>query len=120
MSPINRSKNNSKTIKITKEKDPSFATETLKSCKHCGKKCVKSGVEKNGKQRYKCTVCKKSQQADYTYNAYNPLMDKSIIALVKEGVGIRGASKLLGISATTLLTRIKKIKAKNNKNKFNR
>ncbi|MDB2520734.1 hypothetical protein N9X09_00725 [Flavobacteriaceae bacterium] len=36
-------------------------------------------------------------------------MDQNIIALTKEGVGIRGTARLLGISPTTLISRIKKI-----------
>ena len=38
-------------------------------------------------------------------------MNKNIVALTKEGVGILGTARLLGISPTTLLSRIKKIAA---------
>ena len=42
-------------------------------CKYCGGFCWKSGVEKTtGKQRYSCKQCRKSQQAQYSYNAYSP------------------------------------------------
>jgi hypothetical protein len=36
-------------------------------------------------------------------------LNKNIFALTKEGVGILGTARLLGISPTTLLSRIKKI-----------
>lgn len=67
--------------------------------------------EKNGQQRFKCKSCKKSQQAVYQYNAYSTSQNNNIIALTKEGVGIRGTARLLGISPTTLISRIKKIAA---------
>ena len=65
-----------------------------------------------GKQRYRCKKCGKSQQVNYSYNAYSPNLNKNIVALTKEGVGILGTARLLGISPTTLLSRIKKIAAK--------
>jgi len=88
-------------------------SEELKSinCKYCGHRCIKNGVEKNGKQRYKCKECKKSQQLDYIYRAYDSNLNQNIIALTKEGVGIRGTARLLSISPTTLISRIKKIAA---------
>ena len=62
-----------------------------------------------GKQRYRCKQCRKSQQAQYSYNAYAPNLDQNIVCLTKEGVGILGTARLLGISPTTLISRIKKI-----------
>ena len=64
-----------------------------------------------GKQRYRCKKCGKSQQVNYSYHAYSPNLNKNIVALTKEGVGILGTARLLGISPTTLLSRIKKIAA---------
>ena len=64
-----------------------------------------------GKQRYRCKQCRKSQQAQYSYNAYAPNLDQNIISLTKEGVGILGTARLLRISPTTLISRIKKIAA---------
>ena len=58
-------------------------------CKYCGNRCIKNGMEKNGKQRYKCNSCKKSQQSDYRYHAYDQNLNQNIIALTKEGVGIK-------------------------------
>lgn len=79
------------------------------TCKYCGKDCIKNGKEKNGQQRFKCKHCKKSQQANYVYHAYDQDLNNSIIALTKEGVGIRATARLLGISPTTLIKRIKEI-----------
>ncbi len=80
-------------------------------CKYCGKDCIKNGKEKNGQQRIKCKHCNKSQQANYIYHAYDQDLNNNIIALTKEGVGIRSTARLLGISPTTLIDRIKKIAA---------
>jgi len=77
-------------------------------CKCCGQDCIKNCKEKNGQQRYTCKSCHKSQQASYAYRAYDQNLDHNIIVLTKEGVGIRGTARLLGISPTTLIARIKK------------
>ena len=76
------------------------------NCKFCNGKCVKDGFQKNGCQQYKCKNCKKKQQKVYKYHAYEPHINRTIIAYTKEGVGIRGTARLLKISTTTLLSRI--------------
>ena len=87
---------------------PSVSDSEVK-CRYCAGYCIKNGKEKNGQQRFKCKSCKKSQQAVYQYNAYVKSLNNHIIALTKEGVGIRGTARLLDISPTTLISRIKKI-----------
>jgi len=78
-------------------------------CMYCDGKCIKAGKALNGKQRFQCKKCHKKQLHQYSYNAKDPLLNQKIIALTKEGVGIRGTARLLGISPTTLIARIKKI-----------
>jgi insertion element IS1 protein InsB len=78
-------------------------------CRYCGNSCWKSGIEKNGKQRYKCKSCHKHQQTAYMYSAYRTNVNETIKSLTKEGVGIRGTARLLGISQGTVISRIKKI-----------
>ena len=78
-------------------------------CIYCDGKCIKAGKALNGKQRFQCKKCNKKQLQQYSCNAKDPLLNQKIIALTKEGVGIRGTARLLGISPTTLITRIKKI-----------
>ncbi len=80
-------------------------------CKYCHGKCTKYGRQKNGNQRYHCKNCGRKQQADYRYRACRPEIDRQIIALTKECVGIRGTARLLRISTTTLLRRILSIAA---------
>lgn len=67
---------------------------------------VKNGKSKTGKQRYICKTCGKTQVENYTYNAYTPNLNKQIIILTKEGLGIRSTARVLQISTTTLLSRI--------------
>ena len=76
------------------------------TCKFCGGTCIKNGYQKNGKQRYKCKHCHRKQQADYSYQAYIPELNRTISEYIKEGVGIRGIARLLEISTTTLIKRI--------------
>lgn len=67
---------------------------------------VKNGTTKNKKQQYYCKKCNKRFIDYYTYLAYNPDVNKQIVALTKEGLGIRSIARVLAISATTILKRI--------------
>jgi IS1 family transposase/transposase-like protein len=70
---------------------------------------IKYGKTSSGKQRYQCTNCKKTSVLKFTYNAYKHNINEKIGQLTKEGLGIRSTSRILKISATTLLSRIIKI-----------
>jgi len=83
-----------------------------KICNYCEGKMMKHGMSGAGKRRYKCSVCHKTQVAHYTYRACRPGINASIVALTKEGLGIRSTARVLQISTTTLLKRIQHI-AKN-------
>lgn len=100
---------NHRLASLKSEKTHPHVADSVVRCRYCGRNFVKNGKEKSGQQRFKCKHCNKSQQANYTYRAYSLDLDNNIIALTKEGVGIRGTARLLGISTTTLISRIKKI-----------
>ena len=85
------------------------AVENTSHCPFCKGKLYKHGKTEEGKQRFRCQDCKKTHLKHYSYNGYNPNLNQDIIALTKEGVGIRATARLLGISPTTLISRIKKI-----------
>ena len=75
-----------------------------KICPNCySTKIVKNGTTKTKKQQY---FCNKRFLDFYTYQAYRFGIDNDIIALTKEGTGIRSIARLLKISPTTLLARI--------------
>ncbi|MFV0505760.1 MAG: IS1 family transposase, partial [Bacteroidales bacterium] len=85
--------------------------DKTKVCRLCKGKLVKFGTSSAGKQRYRCKDCKKTQVEEYSYNAYNQDINNNIVALLKEGVGIRVMARLLGISQNTVIKRIKEIAA---------
>jgi insertion element IS1 protein InsB len=75
-------------------------------CSKCNFATIKYGKTKSGKQRYICKCCKKTQVEYYSYNAYNSNLNKNIILLTKEGLGIRSTSRILKIATATVLKRI--------------
>lgn len=77
-----------------------------KKCNHLA--CIKKG-KRNGNQRYFCTNCKHNFQDNYTYKAYKPNTDDLIKNLLKEGCGVRSISRIIGISSSTVLSRMLKI-----------
>jgi insertion element IS1 protein InsB len=85
------------------------------NCPKCNEeKVVKNGRTKNNKQQYYCKICNYRFIENYTYQAYNSDINKSIILLTKEGLGIRSTARILKISTTTLLKRIVSIARKIN------
>jgi len=78
----------------------------INTCIYCSGKLIKNGFSKAGKQRYKCKGCNKTIVENYTYKAYFFHINKLIILLLTEGLGIRSISRVLKISTTTLLKRI--------------
>lgn len=76
------------------------------NCRNCKDKALKNGKQKNGRQRYYCGNCKTSFQKEYTYNAYVMNINNMIVQLLKEGCGVRSISRILEISATTVLSRM--------------
>ncbi len=85
--------------------------ENIKCCK-CDTYMMKYDKDSKMKQRYFCKKCKTTKVEFYTYKAYKQEINQNIVALTKEGVGILSTARLLAISPTTLLKRIKEIAAK--------
>jgi IS1 family transposase/transposase-like protein len=78
------------------------------SCKYCKNETIKYG-KASGSQPYRCKKCSKIQLVVYKKHAYKTSINFDIAAHVKEGCGIRSIARLLRISATTVLKRIKAI-----------
>nr|WP_308659098.1 IS1 family transposase [Epilithonimonas arachidiradicis] len=72
-------------------------------------KIIRNGSTKTRKQQYICKNCHKRFLDCYTYKAYHSNINPLIIQLIKEGLGIRSMARVLQISATTVLRRIKSI-----------
>lgn len=84
-----------------------FKVSDIKICVFCrSDKIIKNGFTKNKKQQYYCKDCRKRFIDFYTYRAYDKTLNNKIIALTKEGLGIRSTARVLTISTTTLLRRI--------------
>jgi insertion element IS1 protein InsB len=75
------------------------------SCRYCNENYIRHG-RFLGKQRYKCSGCKRTFIKAYTYNACKHGTSKWVKNLVKEGSGIRSIGRLLKIPVTTVLKRI--------------
>ncbi|MFN7494836.1 MAG: IS1 family transposase [Cyclobacteriaceae bacterium] len=81
-------------------------------CKRCGNESVKNGKGKTGIQRYFCKGCKRYWQNGYLYKACNQETDQYIVTLCKESCGIRSIARILKISVTTVIKRLKQIASK--------
>lgn len=84
---------------------------TNNPCPHCLQASIKNGKTKNGKQRYRCKHCKKSFITNYTYRAYE-VTDQYLQKILIEGCGIRSIARILTISLSTVLKRIRSIASK--------
>ncbi len=77
-------------------------------CKNCKSKCIKKGFNKT-KQRWFCKCCKHHCQNDYVYRICNKEDEDMIIRLQNEGVGINGIGRLLKISKSNIVNKIRKL-----------
>ena len=81
-------------------------------CKYCKSgNVVKNGCQLNGCRKYHCKDCQRYFQESYTYQA-TVTEDKQLIVLLKESCGIRSIARILNISTSTVIRRIKKIASK--------
>ena len=78
------------------------------NCQYCQSETIKFG-KAGWAQWYRCKNCKKPQLHLYKKHAYKASVNLDIAAHIKEGCGIRSIARLLGISAGTVLSRIKRI-----------
>lgn len=78
-------------------------------CKHCSSRCITAGKQRNGAQKWKCSYCVKYQLEHYKNKVYELNTSTQIVALLKEGCGIRSISRLLKIAVKTVHTRILKL-----------
>ena len=81
------------------------------SCSYCNSKAIKHGKTKTDAQRYRCKneTCRRTFLFNYTNKACLPHISYQIQSLLKESCGIRGIGRLLHISNTTVLSRIRTI-----------
>ena len=80
-------------------------------CIVCSGWCIKHGTV-NRKQRFRCKSCGKTFLNNYKSSACRKTANSNIVSLLKEGCGIGSISRLLKISATTVMKRILSIAKK--------
>jgi IS1 family transposase len=71
-------------------------------CKRCKGECKKSGLQSNGRQKYRCKICGLYQQADYVYSACKHEIHDLFSRMNRLGCGTRKMAFFLGISINTL------------------
>jgi IS1 family transposase/transposase-like protein len=79
-------------------------------CIKCKNNCIKRGFNKTV-QRWFCKQCEKYFQATYTNKLCTKADDAQIVLLNNEGVGISGIGRILKISKSNVINRIRKIAA---------
>ena len=83
----------------------------MMNCSHCNQVCIKAGKQKSGVQKFLCRTCRKYQQAHYVRNAWRPNTGELVVLLVREGLSMRGIARILSISLSTVLVKIRKVAA---------
>lgn len=76
---------------------------------------IKFGINSAGKQRYKCKNlnCKKNTfLLDYSRNGDLPEVKNKIIEMAINGSGVRDTARVLKISMNTVISELKKKKAR--------
>jgi insertion element IS1 protein InsB len=81
-------------------------------CNYCKEECIKWGKQINGKQKYHCKNCRKSMQSNYKYKACEIGIEEKIILYKKESCGIRSISRIMKISASTVMKKVIEISKK--------
>ena len=77
--------------------------ETI-TCPVCSSLNIKkNGINKQGKQRYRCKECARQFILKYSYRAYLKYIRELIVPMCLNGSGIRDISRVLRVSATTVM-----------------
>lgn len=74
------------------------------TCPACSSLNIKkNGINKQRKQRYRCNGCGKQFILEYRYRAYLKQIRELVLPMCLNGSGIRDISRVLRISATTVM-----------------
>ena len=83
-------------------------TTTLQ-CYHCGSDdLVRNGKTRNGKQRFHCKSCNRSNRENPQPEGYTEEQREVILKAYQERSSMRGISRTFGISRQTLSSWLKK------------
>ena len=82
-------------------------------CRYCESELVyKHGHARSGEPRYRCRSCERSFQVTYRYEGNKEGTPEKIIQMAMNGSGVRDTSRVLGVSMTTVIAHLKKIKTR--------
>jgi transposase-like protein len=82
---------------------------TVVYCQHCGSEdIVRNGKAPNGKQKYRCKMCKKQSRENPTPHAYSEERRDEILRAYEERSSLRGIERTFGVSRTSVLGWMKK------------
>ena len=66
------------------------------------------GTAPDGAQHYRCTTCRRTFQMHYRHKVHEPGTRARILALARNGSGIRDTARVLRISPQPVLSELKK------------
>jgi transposase len=80
------------------------------SCPHCHQPeaVYRHGRTADGRQGYRCTVCRRRFHVHYHHAGCQPGTADKIEELALNGSGIRDTARVLGISPQTVMAQLKK------------
>lgn len=82
-------------------------------CRYCQSVSIyKHGYARSSKSRYRCRDCQRSFQLYYHNVGNRDGIPEKIVEMAINGSGVRDTSRVLGVSITTVIAHLKKIKAR--------
>ena len=80
-------------------------------CRFCQetKDVKKHGLGKGGYQRYRCQLCCKTFQLEYSYRACHAGIKEQIVDLAMNNSGIRDSARVLNISINSVVRVLKNL-----------
>ena len=82
---------------------------TTVHCPHCGSEdIIRYGRSPNGKQKYRCKMCKQQSRENPTPHAYSEERREEILRAYEERSSLRGIERTFGVSRTSVIGWIKK------------
>jgi transposase-like protein len=81
-------------------------------CHYCGSKdVVRNGHASNGKQKYRCTSCKRQSRENPANNGYTQERREEILRSSQERSSVRGLTRTFGVARNTVKGWLKKTAA---------
>jgi transposase-like protein len=78
-------------------------------CRHCGSEdLMRDGYAPNGKQKYRCNLCKKRSRENPAPNGYTEERREEIIRSYQERSSMRGLTRTFGVARNTVKDWLKK------------